>query len=46
VLVLSRKPIASELQEIAKSAGIVLLWPEIFSLYNPATLQQLPNENP
>lgn len=44
VLVLSRKPIASDLQEIAKKAGIDLLWPEIFSLYNPATLQQLPKE--
>jgi hypothetical protein len=39
ILVVSRKPIASNLHEIAKKSGVLLLWPEIFSHYDPATLQ-------
>ena len=44
ILVVSRKPITSNLQEIAKKSGVLLLWPEIFSNYDPANLQPIKEE--
>jgi hypothetical protein len=44
VLVLSRKPLANDFVGIAHKAGVLLLWPELFSKYDPSTLRDTEND--
>jgi hypothetical protein len=43
VLVFSRKPTYPNLIEIARSAGVRVLWPEALSKYNPHDLRNIKN---